>query len=254
MKLMTYNILNGAKERLALIIKTIKEESPDYLTINEANTFATNNNAILKQVANESDFPYYDIALSGEYDYHVAVFSKHPFLKIHKLQPLARACLVAQIKTEVGKLSIASLHLTPYTEDQRHPEIDLITNFQKQNKNRILMGDMNSLSKYDKYNPEIIKGFNDIQMKKFITNDQFRYDAIDKIMAVGYYDSALELKKNKDFTAPTSINEHSAHTNMRLDYIFLSSSMLPHLSSYSVIKNEVTIKASDHYPVVVELK
>lgn len=50
---MTYNILNGGKERVPLIIEIIKKESPDYLTINEANTFANNKNAILKQVAKE---------------------------------------------------------------------------------------------------------------------------------------------------------------------------------------------------------
>jgi len=254
MKLMSYNILNGAKDTLPLVIKAIKSESPDYLTINEANTFASNNNEILDKVAKELDFPYFDIALSGEYDYHIAVFSKYPFLEIHKLQPLARACLVTRIKTEIGELTIASLHLTPYTEDLRHPEIDLITKFQKKYVNKILMGDMNSLSKYDGYDSKIIKTFNDMQIKKFTTGGKFRFDAINKIMSVGYYDSAFEMKKNKDYTAPTSINEYSAHSNMRLDYIFLSKSLLNHLKDYFVIKNNITKKASDHYPITIELK
>ncbi len=254
MKLMSYNILNGAKDTLSLVIKAIKAESPDYLTINEANTFAENNNEILKKVAEKLNFLYFDISLSGEYDYHVAAFLKYPFLEIRKLQPLAMACFVARIKTEIGELSIASLHLTPYTEDLRHPEIDLIVKFQEKYPNRILMGDMNSLSKYDGYNPEIIKSFNDMQKKKFTTNGKFRFDAIDKIISVGYFDSALEMKKNKDYTAPTSINEYSAHSNMRLDYIFLSKSLLKNLTSYSVIKNSITNKASDHFPIKIELK
>lgn len=253
MKMMTYNILNGGLERLSLIIDTIKKESPDYLTINEANTFALNNNEILKHVAKESDFTYFDIALSGEQDYHVAVFSKYPFLKIDKPQPLARACLIEKIKTEIGELSIASLHLTPYTEDLRHSEIDLILKVQQKNKNKILVGDMNSLSKFDKYKPEMTKGFNEMQTKKFTTNGKLRFDAIDKIMSVGYHDAAYELKKNFTHTAPTFINEYFAHTNMRLDYIFLSESLLSNLRNYSVITNKITAKASDHYPIVVEL-
>lgn len=76
MKLMSYNILNGGVDRLSLIIDAIKQEKPDYLTINEANTFAKDNNKILKAFAQQIGLPYYDIALSGEYDYPVAIFSK----------------------------------------------------------------------------------------------------------------------------------------------------------------------------------
>jgi exodeoxyribonuclease-3 len=253
MKLMTYNILNGGNERLPNIIEIIKKESPDYLTINEANTFAKDNNKILKEVANKTNFPFFDIALSGEYDYHVAVFSKYPFKKITKLQPLMRACLVAQIDSVFGELSIASLHLTPYTEDLRHPEIDSIIKFQNQFQNRILMGDMNSLSKHDNYDQGIIRKFNDMQIKKFTTDGKLRFDAIEKILSVGYYDCGLQMNKNKEYTAPTSINEYKAHFNMRLDYIFLSKTLLPHLKQYKVIKNSLTEKASDHYPVIVLL-
>lgn len=57
MKLMTYNILNGGKDRLDLILQTIKEENPDYVTINEANTFAIDNNKILKDVAKKTKLP-----------------------------------------------------------------------------------------------------------------------------------------------------------------------------------------------------
>ncbi len=252
---MTFNILNGGKERLSLIIKIIKQVNPDYLTIDEANTFAADGNKILKEVSRKTKLPYCDIALSGEYDYHVAAFSKYPFKKVVKLQPLMRACIVTQIKTELGELSVASLHLTPYTEDLRHPEIDLITNFQNKFSKRILMGDMNSLSKHDGYKTEMIKSFNEMQIKKFTTNGKLRFDAINKIMSKGYFDSAIELKHNKINTAPTKgINECSAHSNMRLDYIFISKPLLPYLKSYQVIKNDLTEKASDHYPVVVELK
>jgi exodeoxyribonuclease-3 len=253
MKLMTYNILNGGEAGIDLVIDVVKQHAPDYLTINEANTFTANGHAILKKIANEANFPYYELALSGEYDYHVAALSKYPFKKVQKLTPLMRACIIALVETELGDISIASLHLTPYTEDLRHPEIDLITNYQKQYKNTILMGDMNSLSKYDNYDENMIKNFNEMQLKKFTTDERLRLDAIEKILSVGYFDSAYELKKNEEYTAPTAINEYGAHSNMRLDYIFLSQSLLPHLKSYEVVKDEHTEKASDHYPVCIEL-
>src|SRR3989338_2335619 len=98
MKLMTYNILDGASETLSEIIEIVKKESPDYLTLNEANTFARDDSKILKEFAISTGFKFFDIALSGKHDYHVAVFSKYPFKGVHKLQPLARACLIALIE------------------------------------------------------------------------------------------------------------------------------------------------------------
>lgn len=252
MKVMTYNILDGAVDTLQEIVEVVKKESPDYLTLNEANTFASGDNKILKVFAQETNFPYFDIALSGEYDYHVAVLSKYPFKSVNKLQPLARACLITLIDSPLGELSIASLHLTPYSEDLRHPEIDLILDFQKEYPNKILMGDMNSLSKNDGYDERIIADFNKTQIKKFTGNGKLRFDAIDKILSTGYQDSAVLLGKNKETTVPTPSNNDSSHAQMRLDYIFLSNSLSTHLSSYEVIKNELTNKASDHYPVVIE--
>ncbi len=252
MRLMTYNILDGAADTLQEIIEVVKKESPDYLTLNEANTFAANDNKVLKDFARETNFPYFDIALSGEYDYHVAVLSKYPFKSVHKLQPLARACLIALIDSPLGEISIASLHLTPYSEDLRHPEIDLILDFQQQYPHKILMGDMNSLSKNDKYDEKIIADFNETQIKKFTSNGKLRFDAIEKILSTGYQDSAVLLNKNNETTVPTPSNNDSAHAAMRLDYIFLSSSLSVQLSAYEVVKNERTNKASDHYPVIID--
>src|SRR3990172_8489619 len=121
MKLMTYNILNGGEAGLDLVVDVVKRESPDYLTINEANTFTANGNKVLKDFAHKAGFNYYELALSGEYDYHVAALSKYPLKQVHKLQPLMRACVISVIETELGEISVASLHLTPYTEDLRHP-------------------------------------------------------------------------------------------------------------------------------------
>jgi exodeoxyribonuclease III len=251
---MTYNILDGAVGTLSKIIKIVNQENPDYLTLNEANTFANDNNKILNQFSKETGFANFDIALSGEYDYHVAVFSRYPFEDIKKIQPLARACLITTINSPFGLISVASSHLTPYAENLRLPEIDLILDSQREYENRILMGDMNSLSKHDMYDKGMINKFNDAQLKKFTTDGEFRFDAIDKIIAFGYYDSAMQLGKNRDFTVPTPSNVDVAHAKMRLDYIFLSKSLLPHLHTYRVVKNDLADEASDHYPVVIELK
>lgn len=114
----------------------------------------------------------------------------------------------------------------------------------------IMMGDFNSLSKEDAY---FVQNFNVTQIKKFTKGGKLRTDVIEKISAAGFYDSAVVLDKNHQYTVPTPISKDPAHAQMRLDYIFLSQSLLPHLAEYHVVKNEISEKASDHYPVVVTL-
>lgn len=253
MKLMSYNIWDGAPDRLSKVVEVVQNESPDYLTVNEANTFSAHNNKILKEFASKTGFPYFDLALSGEMDYHVAVFSKFPLRNVVKLQPLARACLIAEINVPIGLISIASLHLTPFTEDMRHPEIDLILRAQKTAENRILMGDMNSLSPHDNYSDSIIKNFDNVLLTKFTKGGRLRFDAIKKIEESGYYDCAVIKKKSSDPTVPTSIASKSDHGRMRLDYAFVSKPLTDYIDNYSVISNELADTASDHYPIIIEL-
>jgi endonuclease/exonuclease/phosphatase family metal-dependent hydrolase len=125
---------------------------------------------------------------------------------------------------------------------------------QKDHDNKVMMGDMNALSRDDQYSLEMIEGFNDKQLEKFTIDGSPRYDAIDAVFASGYVDSAVHLKQNKESTVPTLSNKDVAHADLRLDYIFVSGRLASHLRTYRVIKNELTDKASDHFPVVVTLQ
>ncbi len=250
---MTYNILNGGEDRFESIIKVVSSENPDFLVINEANGFEKNGNQKLDKFSEKTGLLHFKLALSGEYDYHTAVFSRYPFKEVREIKTLRNAGILVVIETKLGEISIAGAHLTPYTEDLRLSEIDLIANQQKQYPNKILMGDMNSLSVIDGYNEKMIKGFNNTQLEKFTTDGKFRFDTINKITSLGYVDTAVIFGKQKECTVPTKINQDEAHLiNMRVDYIFVSDSLKNKVKSYSIIKNALTEKASDHYPVVIE--
>jgi endonuclease/exonuclease/phosphatase family metal-dependent hydrolase len=253
MKLMTYNIYEGAAVTLPNIISAVASEAPDFLVLNEANTFAKDDNKVLKEFAAKTGFPYFEICLSGEDDYHVAVLSKIPFKQISKLSPLIRGCLLAQIETDFGELSIAGLHLNPYSEDERLPEIGMILKTQNKFENRIIMGDINSLSRGDNYDDNSINEFNETQIKKFTTNGKLRFDVVDKILGNGYFDVATKMGMNDNPTVPTPVNKDLAHSQMRLDYVFASKPVIDRVKLYKVVKNKMTDLASDHYPVMVEL-
>lgn len=255
MKLMTYNILNGGEDRLDSIVKVISGEKPDFLVINEANGFEKDDK--LNKFSKKIGLSYFKLSLSGEDDYHTAIFSKYPLKEVKEIKPLRNAGILAVIETEFGEISVIGTHLSPYTEESRSPEIDLIIENQKQYPNKILMGDLNSLSAGDGYNEEIIKGFNETQSNKFTTNGRFRFEVINKITSSGYLDSAVIFGKQKIATVPTALRADEAHlANMRIDYVFISDSLKDRLKSYFVIKNEITENASDHYPirVIIETK
>jgi endonuclease/exonuclease/phosphatase family metal-dependent hydrolase len=254
MKLMTYNLLNGAVEQFDDVIKVVTANQPDILTINEANSFDTNNNQRLKEFALKTSLPYYHLAKCGDGDdYHVAVFAKKPFISLKEIKPMARAAILVVVDGPLGEIAMVSTHLTPYTEDLRIQEARRIINELKSYTNRIIMGDLNSLSGADGYKADIVKSFNDMQIKKFTANGKLRFDVMNTFYKARFTDTALALSQEKVITAPTSINEQEAHLNMRLDYILVSDNLKNKIQQYTVIKNVLTKKASDHYPVTVVL-
>jgi len=251
---MIYNILDGGDGRLKMIAKIIKNENPDFVTINEANGFDFNNQQKLKELSELTGLSNYYLALSGEYDYHVAVLSKYAFKSVTEIHPLKRAGIMSVFDTSIGELAIVSTHLAPNSESTRIPEIDLILSELKPYDNKMVMGDMNSLSDKDGYSNDIIKSFNDSQIRKFTNNGELQFEITNKIISAGFTDSGLALDQQKITTVPTLSNQDVSHSSLRLDYAFISESLKNNLNSYKVIKNELTEKASDHYPVVIELK
>lgn len=252
---MSYNIFNSADYTLQQIVEVIKKESPDYLNFNEADTFTKDNNSLLKEFATKTGFSYFDIALSEEIDYRVAVFSKFPLRNVVKIKPLKRACLIAEVNVPVlGDISIASHYLTPFSVDFSHPEIDLILKAQELSDKRILIVNMNPFSYHDKYSGEMIDNFSAMDVKKFTNNGRLRFDAIKKIEESGYKDCAVIKRKTKEETFPTLPGTEKSAVKMRLDYIFVSKPLVPFVKSYSVVKNSLTDATSDHYPITVELK
>jgi exodeoxyribonuclease-3 len=249
---MTYNIFDGGEGRMDLITAAVVQESPDVLVINEANNFLANDGKLAKQFSKDTKLPFYEIAPT-EWGYDVAVFSKLPFKKTHVLMPNRRAAVSVQIDSPMGLLSIIGAHLNPESEDVRLPEIKTIVDDQKMFENRIIMGDLNALSRMDDYRPEIISRFNEKQMTKFTRNGKSRFEVVDELIKAGYHDAAYP-EHNKETTVPTPSNKDIAHTDLRLDYIFLSESLLSHVIDYKVVKNETTDKGSDHYPVLISIK
>jgi len=253
MKLMTYNILDGGGERLGGIIDIVKREAPDVLVINEANGFSADGNEVLKRFSAQTGLQY-GVCAGTEFGYDIAVFSKTIFSETETLMPGKRAAMRIEVGSPFGTISVVGLHLSPTQEEVRLLEIQTIMESQEGHMNAVMMGDMNALSRRDGYSATAVAHFNETQKKKFTKDGVPRYEVIDAVMSAGYQDSGVLSKQNAVTTVPTPSNTDAAHADLRLDYIFLSEALAPHLASYRVIKDATTDGASDHYPVIVELR
>lgn len=254
MKLMSYNILGGWEERIELIIDIIESESPDVLVLNEANAFIPDVEDHLEVLLSRTGLSYSASAPSGKDSFHVVTLSKKPFNRVVFLAPMARAGMLFVVDSKFGELAIVGTHLTPFTEEERLEEVNIILDAVSRFDQAIIMGDLNALSPQDPYRHLSYESLNEKQRDKFAADESLQFDVVEEILSAGFVDVSAFLGKNDIPTAPTAITDDEAHSDTRLDYIFVSSPLAQYVSDYAVVKDHNAEIASDHYPVTAELK
>jgi len=254
---MTFNILEGGIDengsRIDFIKEVIKEASPDFLALQEAYNFEKDNDQLLKEVSQHTGLQYYALSpgriLEDGKQYHAASFSRYPFKEKYLFSgsQFQNAALFTVIDSSVGELSICNIHLhiplnfeEAGSEDKRLKELEIILGHISRYKNLILLGDFNSISRDDNYDLKTLEV-------------EPRFDVTSKL-ARDYVDVASYLKLEDRSTHPTPINKNPSYTMpVRIDYIFVSSSLAPRIQDATVIKTPISEQASDHYPFMADI-
>ena len=253
MKLLTYNIwYGGHPDRLPFIKKVIKQQAPDVVALQEANNFT-------KKTVDEFRKLGYSYAVhikgkedSGKGTFDGVVLAKQQFRVINRFKHMRNAGV--HVYFPQFKPSLCSVHLTPYTEKDRLKELSIILKSQARYSNKMIVGDLNSLNADDKYPATLVPLFKKLRFTRWLTKGKLNcYGVIPALQKNGYVDMAQVLG-TKDITWWTPIKEKPIKTLFRIDYCFVSKNLLPSVKSVRVIKNALTRKASDHYPVLVELE
>jgi endonuclease/exonuclease/phosphatase family metal-dependent hydrolase len=263
MKIMTYNIYRGGGHqdlsRIDYVTHSICDINPDILAVQEANNFEDKNYYQLKKFAKMSGFNHYQLGngmlTKSNNMYHVALFSKTP-IEVPKQYPNFRnGNLNAIIDTDIGKINVFNTHLNPFTEEERMKELEVIIKNSKRYPQSIILGDLNSLSYSDDYDPKIKDTFNRTQKEKFTKDDKLQFEVIKRLEKKGFTDTAKLLNLNNIPTVPTRLNKDPGHkTQLRLDYIFVSEELAKNVVQGEVVKTSYTNAASDHYPFYIEVK
>lgn len=252
MKLMTFNILQGginkyaSRSRIDLIINVIRDANPDFVALQEAHDFERNNKRRLREISKRTGLKHCDLFPGTPHDWdrqsNVANLSSYQIKERYKFPGciISGGALLAVINSPIGELSICNLHLNAHSEDIRLEEIEIILEHTARFKNVILLGDFNSLSRDDEYDPETLEV-------------EYSFEATD-MLKMHYVDVASHLGLKDRSTFPTLTNSDLDFTKpLRVDYIFVSPSLEGHIKDVAVIKTSDSEKASDHYPIVVTL-
>jgi len=254
LRIASYNILNGGEKRLKYLSRAIKKMNPDICGILEAVGWEKER-IDLQKIARDLEFSFFKVVKANS-KYNIAIFSKIPLDVKNIKKEIKHVTLEAKIKTGSFKnLGIFFVHLSPVSEDERLKELKELTRHIKKYSKVIVMGDFNSLSSHDPYNhKKLLEAFKKNKVTKYGI-ERLDFDVIKKIQHLGFIDAVDYLKLPFIATTPTASNEDLNHaTKIRIDYAFLSKNILTNLKKVKIIKNKLTDKASDHYPIYIDLQ
>ena len=254
-RFMAYNIYQGGTGRLPLVAQAIRDAAPDVVGISEANGWGERQGARLNEVARATGLSPAGFARANT-PFDLALLSRPAPRSIRSWsEGLWHAALEAVFEfPQIGEMEAIVVHLDPRAETNRLAELREIVQRLKRCPNALLMGDLNSLSPDDPYDRDrLLTDLRSRGITKFGT-EALRFDCIAFLQDAGFVDVRTALGKPFIPTVPTPMNEDRHHEGdgLRLDYGFITPSLIPRLLDASVFRTPATEQASDHYPLVID--
>ncbi len=270
MKIMTYNIMEGGVKngdherdpsRLETVLEVIGEQDADVFGLQETALTKGDDNELVSALCRRGYHPYHlnfsneERPLFQDATTGTALFSKRA--------PSSTAMGTAVKSVEMrypkldGSLSICSVYLSHISEATRLPQIKEVLESLRGQKYSILMGDFNALSPEDNIPDGVVDHFSDKMKRKYCQDGKLCYGTVESVLAEGYvdvglrYHSAAEITDRTDLPGPTTGGGHTMP--MRMDYIFATPEVLPHIREFALVNQGLARTASDHFPWYITL-
>jgi exodeoxyribonuclease III len=238
-RVMTWNILVGGQSRLDAIADVIRREQPDVLALQElkgwparrAHDFA----ARLGMHAHLAP------SVFGQ---PVAVLARAPLTRTRSITwRLHHAAAVAT----VGDLTVVSTHLNPFSPERRRREATWLAACFFRTRHKVLIaGDLNSLDPATDHAEALDRVDPRYQRRHRGPDGTPDTRAIKAMLDAGFVDVGRGIGP----TVPTEGLRKDEFGAFRLDYLMASPPLAQRTRYVSVLRDEVTDTASDHYPVV----
>lgn len=262
LRIITYNIWNGfteVPEQKRLWIGWLNEMKPDVVALQELNKYSEHK---LKEDAIQWGHKY--TALLKLDGFPTGITSRFP---IEDIQRTLEGFHHGLLRVRIQGIYFYVIHLHPSNFKMRMKEADLILEDVKtlpENSNVVLAGDFNALSIADSIYyiggnlGEFFYERDQTKEENNLNKGSLDYEVINKILKHGFIDTEVAGRLNDyQFTGsfPTALKKPGEHgDNRRLDYVFVSPSLNQYISSSKIIYSDITIKLSDHLPVLVEIQ
>lgn len=253
MKILTYNLRNGATDTYDILVDFIKQEKPDIVCVQEANGWTNNDSELIQRFADRTGLKHFSLGNSNT-DFKLVTFSKQPIISSQCItEGFWHSALKITVPWNKKQLTVWNIHLDPRTPAHRQEEtMRLLSHINQPVEQIIITGDFNSISPADDYSPHLLKNLLAAGIQKFGT-EQLSYDAMTAFIDTGLIDT-MAAHNSITTTVPTAANQDEAHAiALRLDYFMTSPDVNDSITSVSVIKNHLTNRISDHYPIALKL-
>jgi len=250
MRIASYNLFEGAQNTYPLLQKFVKQEALDVICLQEANGWQNGSPSRLENFAAATGLTHFVYGNSNT-PFKLATFSALPILDSHVCtEGLWHGATQTTIARGDLEVELWNFHADPQSEDARLAEVRLVAPMI--GRRGLLVGDINSLSCNDRYPDTLPAELALMGITKFGVNS-LHHDVTDYLTKAGLIDIAAA-RNSRDATVPTPANKDQQHAaDLRLDYMFATRAIAARVSDIQVVKNELTNRISDHYPLVVTL-
>jgi endonuclease/exonuclease/phosphatase family metal-dependent hydrolase len=243
-RVLSYNIRYGGTGREAALLSVIRGCDPDLVIFQEATR-----PAVLEHLARAASMaqwaarPGHSLGFISRrrvahFSWHRPRLSRHAFLEV----------IPAGAEVAVVGVHLSAVHAA-WTERRRGVELRALLTTLKQREPRfhVLVGDFNTLAPGELLDvrklPHRLRAF------VWLSGGRIRWRTIQAVLDAGYADAFRQRHpSDAGFTFPTW------DPHIRLDYLFVPLPDLPRVLSCDVVTGADVTSASDHLPLVADLR
>ena len=243
LKLLSYNIRFGGLKRERELAEVIRGVAPDLVVFQEATDtevirrLSADTGLVHWAARGRHSIGYISRLEIAHHEWHYPAGAKHSFLEI----------VVAGSETRIFGLHLSSM-FSKWAERQRVREItSLLKGIERyQSGFHVLVGDFNTLAMGEVLDVRRMPAW--IRGVVWLSGRDIQRATIQLMRDSGYADGYRHLyPAEKGYTFPVW------DPHLRLDYVFVPNGFTERLLNCEVIRSEVAIKASDHFPLLAQL-
>jgi endonuclease/exonuclease/phosphatase family metal-dependent hydrolase len=264
LRIVSHNIWNGFGEkpepRREQWRTWMADRNPDVVALQELNAFTP---AKLEAEAKCWGHPY--SVLLKEDGFPTALTSRTPITEVRRIRAGMHHGL---LHGKIRGVHFYVIHFHPSNYARRIEEAQLLKSevnaIPEPEPRVVLIGDFNGFSPDDQAHyetdPKLVPFFEMLDQKypeaRNLNAGRLDYGGIAEILNAGYIDLVARFRPSTApfaGTFPTELRrEEDLGTDRRIDYIFVSPNLADSARYATVIRDSVTARLSDHYPLVAE--